>query len=92
MGEVMKDTAREDRSALQALVRAMLRTAALPATTPQSVWAGPGSGSMCAICAQPIAANGFEVELVFHEGGAPRGMRLHCQCHAIWEMERRWFC
>ena len=64
----------------------MLQSGEMPCDEPEKVWAGRGTGSHCAACGEPIttAEIEFEVEL---GPAAPTVLRLHRDCHGIWQDE-----
>jgi hypothetical protein len=67
-------------------IRQMLDSGAIACDEAEKVWAGRGSGSHCAACAEPISTTEieFEVEL---GAIAPTVLRLHRDCHEIWQDE-----
>jgi hypothetical protein len=64
-------------------VRALLAAGELPCDEPQKTWAGPGTGSECAACAEAIVASEVEYEVDL----AGTVLRLHRLCHEIWRAE-----
>jgi hypothetical protein len=62
----------------------MLETKTLPCDEPDKVWAGPGAGTHCAACGEPIAATDIEFEVDLVSGSR---LRLHRTCHQIWREE-----
>lgn len=88
MENVMAMQVRIGERVLEDLVRDLIQHADLPRECPTQMWGGPGKGSLCDICAQPIRATEAEFELVFQ---SPRDMRLcvHAGCYEAWELERQ---
>jgi hypothetical protein len=61
---------------------------ALPRQVPKMVWAGRGSGQPCSLCDQTIGHSETEYELAASGGASAheRIVRLHLQCHALWQL------
>jgi len=60
---------------------------ALPCEPPTRVWGGPGTGTPCALCDEPVPKTEVEYELQFptDEPGVPKPPRcFHFHCHAAW--------
>jgi hypothetical protein len=55
----------------------------LPRMLPEKIFAGYGSGSLCAACSQPITATQVQYDIE-HSGGT---LSLHFACHMIWQIE-----
>src|SRR5262245_61537430 len=68
---------------LAACVRVKIDAGLLPRTLPERIWAGRGSGRVCALCDQPIRPD--EVEYEFENG---RKLRMHLSCAAVWQKAR----
>jgi hypothetical protein len=62
----------------QVRVRALIESGVLPRENSKRVWAGKGSGAICAVCQTPITADMVEYELDDVD------VRLHSHCHAAW--------
>ena len=78
-----------DKSRSSHRVRGALAT--LPDRKPARVWGGSGSGTVCALCGQPVTAQQPELELEF--AGDPSGgltcYHVHVLCFSLWESERK---
>ena len=71
---------------LAEIVREKINAGALPLTDPVKLWAGIGSGKLCAVCELTILPSQTEYEPEYQDR-AP--IRLHVGCHGLWEAERR---
>ena len=67
-------------------VRQKLAAGTLPRETPVMLWAGWGTGGVCAACEEPIRAFQAEYELEYKESPS---FRLHAGCHGFWDVEHR---
>jgi hypothetical protein len=56
----------------------------LPRTPPPRMWAGHGTGEICAGCDRPILPDQIEYEF-----GNGQTLRMHLGCAALWEKEMR---
>jgi hypothetical protein len=70
---------------LRARAREEIRTGRLPDAPPDSIWAGPGSGSACAVCGDPIAPTQVEYEV--SDPSSTGSFRFHLPCHTQWQIE-----
>jgi hypothetical protein len=64
-----------------------LAAGTLPRADAAKLWAGMGTGQVCAACEEPIVASQPEYELEYDDGRA--AILLHGECHAAWEAERK---
>lgn len=64
-------------------IRQKMRDGLLPRDRPARVWAGYGTGDLCAGCDRPI-----EPEDVEYEFGDGEVIRMHLGCAAVWEAQR----
>jgi hypothetical protein len=80
----------DDCHVLQRLAVAAMRDGRLPASRPDRILGGHGSGSLCDLCSRELAAGGSELEVEFTaaSGGASRCYHLHVRCFAVWEHAR----
>jgi hypothetical protein len=69
------------------VVRDKLDAGTLPLNDPVKLWAGQGSGRLCALCEQPILKSQAEYEPQYDDG-LP-AVRFHRGCHGLWEAERQ---
>jgi hypothetical protein len=68
--------------------RDAIRSGKLPTHRPRRTLAGPGGGTACAVCGEPIKQNQVEYETEFRLHGGLANSHLHLRCFAAWEMER----
>lgn len=74
--------------------RELISTGVLPGTTPDAMFGGVGSESVCALCGAPILSAEVLYELEYRAVGAAthsssrRLIHLHLTCYAIWDYER----
>jgi len=81
-----------DEAALAAKARDAIRAGRLPARAANRTFGGPGNGSVCAVCGEPVTSNQMELEIEFNRHGAAPGLdryHLHTKCFAAWETERK---
>jgi len=71
---------------LAQMVHAKLVLGVLPGENPVKLWAGMGSGQPCTACERPIMESEPEYEPQYD--GARAAIRLHVECHRIWEVAR----
>lgn len=69
---------------LRHAIREMILPGSLPKENCRMTWYGPGTGGVCAACAQPIAVDDVEVDCDLPGGGT---IRLHRRCYDIWSAE-----
>jgi hypothetical protein len=72
---------------LKTLAIVRIRQKVLPAQAPKSIWAGQGSGEKCSLCERTIEKTEMEYELDAPVSRTNRVIRLHLQCHALWQLE-----
>ena len=70
----------------RALVRERLVSGRLPRVVPETVYAGRGTSTRCAVCSQPITPQQIEYEIAV-SGAQP--LVFHMQCHDVWLTECR---
>jgi hypothetical protein len=56
----------------------------LPGAAPSRMWAGHGSGQLCALCDQPITSDDVEYEVEVQRDSAPATFRFHRACESVW--------
>jgi hypothetical protein len=71
---------------LAEMVQNKLNAGTLPREDAVKLWAGMGSGKTCALCEQPIDSSQAEYEIEYDVRPA---IRLHADCHAALEVERK---
>lgn len=71
------------------LIRSKLERRELPFERAERMWAGCGSGELCAGCDRPISRSEVEYELDFHSSSKLGvTIRFHPSCCDLWDMER----
>ena len=74
---------------LRDLARQAITADKIPTHWPDRMWDGPGIGTSCALCAQPVHEE-FEVHWAMDRAGPrPRLDHFHHRCFAAWELERK---
>jgi hypothetical protein len=69
---------------LAASIRIKIDAGLLPRKPPAKIWAGQGTGQMCAACDLPIQPD--QVEYEFEDR---QRFRMHLRCAAEWQKARR---
>jgi|RhiMetdeSRZDD1v2_1073273.scaffolds.fasta_scaffold284714_4 hypothetical protein len=69
--------------------RDAIRSGKLPTHPHGRTLAGPGGGTACAVCGEPIKQNQVEYEIEFRLHGGLANYHFHLRCFAAWEMECR---
>lgn len=86
------ETPASTEDVLRRQARTAIRAGMLPRHPPVSTWGGPGSGASCAVCGNPVARDGFGLELEFRDPDGRLELRyVHIPCFAAWDLERRHF-
>jgi hypothetical protein len=70
------------RSDIVAAITSKLAAGALPDVRVESVWAGPGTGRLCAGCDAPIPPSETEVEI---DLAGEVVLCLHQRCFSVWQ-------
>ena len=73
---------------LRDLARQAITADKIPTHWPDRMWDGPGIGTSCALCAQPVHEMAFAVYWAMDRAG-PRLDHFHFRCFAAWEFERK---
>ena len=79
-----------DERALHKKAREAIQSGRLPAMKPSRTWGGPGSGTPCSVCGEPVTQAQMELEIEYRRNGATPGLDnhyLHIRCFAVWECE-----
>lgn len=79
-----------DEQVLREKARNAIRTGKLPAVKPGRTWGGPGNGTRCSLCGEPVTQGQMELEIEYRRAGATSGLDkyyLHVRCFAVWECE-----
>jgi hypothetical protein len=71
-------------SDLQALARTRIENGTLPCNPPPSTWGGRSTGVRCELCAETIAREAIDYEVVLEQ---KRVAHFHMQCFSIWRLE-----
>lgn len=66
--------------------REAIEAGKLPLRTPDRMWGGPGTGSRCAVCGEPVRPDETELEFELPQDGsfARQTSRVHTRCFAAW--------
>ena len=68
--------------AVRARIRRLNETGEIPCDErPDRLWAGPGTGDICAVCTDRISLDETEFEVNLSPGLA---LRLHRRCYTLW--------
>jgi hypothetical protein len=81
-----------DEGALREKAREAVQSGKLTALKPSRTWGGPGSGTPCSVCGEPVRPGQMELEIEYRRDGDAPGLdnyRLHVRCFAVWECESR---
>lgn len=79
-----------DEVTLRSKAREAIHAGKLPNHRPQRMWGGPGVGSCCPICDQPVKRDELEYELQFvadADCGIPSNCHVHIRCFMAWDSE-----
>ncbi len=79
-----------DEGALHKKAREAIQSGRLPAMKPSRTWGGPGNGTPCSVCGEPVTQAEIELEIEYRRNGATPGLDnyyLHIRCFAVWECE-----
>ena len=82
---------RPDDVVLRQKARAAIRSGKLPPTRPDRRFGGPGNGTECAVCGEPVERHQMGFEIEFNRHGVAPGLdryHLHPRCYAAWDSER----
>ena len=78
-----------NEATLREKAREVIQSGKLPAMKPSRTWGGPGSGTECSVCGEPVKPDQMELEIEYCNGGT-RDLdhyHLHVRCFAAWECE-----
>jgi hypothetical protein len=87
----MAEPSDRDMEALRARADERLRQGRLPRMKAVRTWGGLGSGLPCALCDAAILSSEPEFELQLDLSPSVPTVRLHRQCHSIWNEAREAF-
>jgi len=62
-----------------------IRAGRLPPQEPARVWAGHGSGEVCALCDSTISSKDLQYEFELESDGLPRGFQFHIRCARLYQ-------
>jgi len=79
--------AAQNEARLRRIAHERVKHHLLPAATDMRLWAGPGTGGLCALCGEPVGPEQIEYEVDEPGNGTVRTFRLHVRCHAAWLAE-----
>jgi hypothetical protein len=68
--------------------RVRIEQGRLPRVLALHLWGAHGTGSLCALCDQPIGSDQIEYEIQCPVDGDMRTFRFHIDCASAWELER----
>ena len=61
-----------NEATLREKAREAIQSGKLPATKPSRTWGGPGSGTECSVCGEPVKPDQMELEIEYRpNGGTP---------------------
>jgi hypothetical protein len=72
---------------LRPTARERIATGQLARDTPARIWAGKGTGQLCALCDKPIQRDEVEYEVEHHTDEVRRTFRFHIVCESVWKLE-----
>jgi hypothetical protein len=77
-----------DNEALMSVetIRQKIVAGLLPCDQCRVLWAGPGSGSPCAVCGRPVSSEELEYEC---EQSNRSVIRFHYACYVLWDQNCR---
>lgn len=79
-----------DEKSLRLAARDAVRRQALPRRRPDHTYGGPGNGTQCPICGDPLGPGemAFDLEFGGETDDEPFNIQMHVRCFAAWELER----
>ncbi len=84
----MGEPSDRNTEALRNRARERVRQGRLPRSKAARTWGGLGSGLPCALCDAAILSSEPEFELQLDLSDTSQSVRLHRQCHSIWNEVR----
>jgi hypothetical protein len=72
---------------LRPIARDRIATGQLPRETPARLWAGRGTGQLCALCDKPIQRNEVEYDVERHIDEGVQMFPFHVDCESVWQLE-----
>ena len=60
-----------NEATLREKAREAIQSGKLPAMKPSRTWGGPGSGTECSVCGEPVKPDQMELEIEYRNGGTP---------------------
>jgi hypothetical protein len=82
----------KNESHLREKAREAIRNGKLPTMEARRTWGGPGSGTVCSVCGEPVSQGQMELEIEYRRDGRtsdPDHYFFHVRCFAAWECESR---
>src|SRR4029077_16206754 len=79
-----------DDGVLHKKAREAIQSGRLPAMKPSRTWGGPGNGTPCSVCGEPVTRGQMELEIGYRRANGKPGLDsyfLHVKCFAAWECE-----
>jgi hypothetical protein len=78
--------AEDPRARLSERVKQAIRNGRLPTAFGKgTVWGGQGCGTLCDVCAQRIAYDDLEIEVILSSPPFRRVLHLHVKCEQLWQ-------
>jgi hypothetical protein len=80
----------KDETTLREKARKAIQSGKLPAMKPSRTWGGPGDGTPCSVCGEPVTQGQMELEIGYRRDNGKPGLDsyfLHVKCFAAWECE-----
>ena len=80
----------KDEHTIREKAREAIQSGKLPAMKPSRTWGGPGSGTPCSVCGEPVTPGQMELEVAYRRADGRPGLEtyyFHIRCFAVWECE-----
>ena len=81
-----------DECRRRAKAREAIEKGKLPGMVPRLTWGGPGRGTVCAVCGEPVKRGEMELEVEYRRDGRTSDLDpyfFHVRCFTAWECESR---
>jgi hypothetical protein len=81
-----------NESPLREKAREAIRNGKLPTMEARRTWGGPGSGTVCSMCGEPVRQGEMELEVEYRRDGKTSDLGhyfFHIRCFAAWQCESR---
>jgi hypothetical protein len=80
----------KDEHTIREKAREAVESGKLPTMKPSRTWGGPGSGTPCSLCGEPVTSSQMELEVAYRRDNGRPGLDtyyFHVKCFAVWECE-----